>query len=171
MKYKLFFVIILSLFALALHEGAQKEPKNTTQQTPIIVEEPTLGEHVTISRIVDGDTVELTDGTRIRYIGIDTPEIHPTLDCYGNEASDKNAELVLGKTVTMVRDVSETDKYNRLLRYVYLQDGTFVNEALVRDGFATAHSYPPDIAQQQTLRDAERFARENNMGLWSVCKN
>lgn len=171
MKLQLFFAVLLSFVALFLWQAtvpAQQPTAPVVHTTPQAVQVQE-GDEAVVARVVDGDTIELTDGTRVRYIGIDTPEVYPTRDCYGNEASDKNTELVLGKTVRLVADVSNTDKYDRLLRYVYLQDGTFVNEALVRMGYAHARSYPPDVAQQETLREAERLAREEHLGLWDSC--
>ena len=106
----------------------------------------------------------------MRYIGIDTPEMNfknsRTPDCFASEASAKNKELVLGKEVTLVRDVNNTDKYGRLLRYVYVGND-FVNEVLVKEGYANARSYKPDIAKQDILRNAERYAKENKIGLWN----
>ena len=87
-----------------------------------------------IVRVIDGDTIKLETGEVVRYIGIDTPEtVHPSkpVQCYGKEASDKNREFVEGKEVKLEKDISETDKYNRLLRYVWLGD-TLVNEYLVK---------------------------------------
>jgi endonuclease YncB( thermonuclease family) len=86
-----------------------------------------------VSRVIDGDTVELGDGSRVRYIGMDTPETAG--DCYNREATARNIELVLNRVVQLEKDVSETDQYGRLLRYVYV-DGVMVNEVLVREGYA-----------------------------------
>ncbi len=128
-----------------------------------------------VERIVDADTIKLTTGEKVRYIGIDTPEtVHPTkgVECYGKIASEKNAELVAGKEVRLEKDVSETDRYGRLLRYVYvIEESTdsaeiFVNEYLVREGFAKASSYPPDIKYQDLFREAESEARQLKKGLW-----
>lgn len=130
------------------------------------VKEP---EAVTVMRVVDGDTVKLSDGRTLRYIGIDTPEtVDPRrpVGCFGNEASAKNRELVEGKPIRLEKDVSETDKYGRLLRYVYAGD-LFVNEYLVRNGFARASTYPPDVKYQDLFRDAEREARREKRGLWA----
>lgn len=122
-----------------------------------------------VARVIDGDTVKLESGETVRYIGIDTPEtVDPRrgVGCFGKEASVKNKELVLGKEVRLAKDVSETDKYGRLLRYVSVGD-TFVNEYLVREGYARASSYPPDVKYQNLFRDAEREAREAKRGLWA----
>ena len=104
------------------------------------------------------------------YIGVDTPEtVDPRrpVGYFGKEASDKNKELVEGKMVKLEKDVSDTDKYGRLLRYVYV-DGLFINVELVRAGYARAATYPPDIKYSALFMQAEHEARENNRGLWAV---
>lgn len=123
---------------------------------------------VKVTRVIDGDTIELEGGQRVRYIGIDTPELSGKVECFGREAYDKNRELVEGKEIRLEKDVSETDRYGRLLRYVYVGD-SFINDVLVRTGYANASSYPPDIKYQEQFREAEREAREANKGLWSSC--
>ncbi|OIP24750.1 hypothetical protein AUK11_02240 [bacterium CG2_30_37_16] len=126
-----------------------------------------------VSRVIDGDTIELSTGEKVRYIGINTPEtVHPSkaVQCFGEEAAAKNKELVLGKEVILKKDVSNKDKYGRLLRYVYLNDGTMVNNLLVKNGYAFASAYPPDIKYQLTFESSEKEARENNLGLWeNIC--
>lgn len=126
---------------------------------------------VKITRVIDGDTIEIEGGERVRYIGIDTPE---TLDprkpvqCFGVEASNKNKELVERKMVRLEKDITDRDKYNRLLRYVWVGD-TFINLELVKQGFAYSYSYPPDIKHQEQFINAQREARENKLGLWDSC--
>jgi micrococcal nuclease len=118
-----------------------------------------------VGRIIDGDTFELTDGTRVRLIGIDAPEI----DEYCSEhARQRLISLIYGKTVRMEKDISETDQYKMLLlRYVYVGE-TFVNFTLVDEGYAWAVTYPPDVKYSSQLADAEKSARDNNRGcLWS----
>lgn len=125
-----------------------------------------------VKRVVDGDTIELENGQKVRYIGIDTPETvkpNSAVECFGKEASNKNKELVEGKTVRLEKDVSETDRFGRLLRYVYVDD-IFVNDFLVREGYANSASFPPDIKNQDRFRDAEVEAKSNNRGLWSTCR-
>lgn len=125
-----------------------------------------------VVKVVDGDTIDVEiDGEvhRLRYIGIDTPEtVHPNkpVEWMGPEATQANRDLVEGKTVYLEKDVSETDRYDRLLRYVYLEDGTLVNAELVRLGYAHASSYPPDVKYQDRLREAQEKARETERGLW-----
>jgi micrococcal nuclease len=122
--------------------------------------------------VVDGDTIKVeVDGTTytLRYIGIDTPEtVHPNkpVEWMGPEASAANKDLVDGRTVYLEKDVSETDRHGRLLRYVYLADGTFVNAELVRLGYAYASTFPPDVRYQDLFLDMQREAREEERGLW-----
>lgn len=122
-------------------------------------------------RAVDGDTIEVEiegESYKVRYIGIDTPELHhPTkpVGYYAQEAYEKNRELVEGKTVFLEKDVSETDRYGRLLRYVYVGD-TFVNAYLVQYGYAQVSTYPPDVKYQEHFMELQREAREAGRGLW-----
>ena len=118
-----------------------------------------------VTQVIDGDTITVEGGYRVRYIGIDTPEIYPKLETYGMEALEANRKLVEGKEVRLERDVSETDKYGRLLRYVYV-DGIFVNAELVRQGWAEAKAYPPDIEYQDYLEELEAEARQAGRGIW-----
>src|SRR3989344_2794427 len=127
---------------------------------------------VKVIKVIDGDTIKIENDIVVRYIGIDTPEtVHPSkpVQCYGKEASDKNKELVEGKEGKLEKDVSETDKYDRLLRYVWLGD-ILVNEYLVHEGYAQSSSYPPDIKYQERFIEAQRQAREEKKGLWGdIC--
>lgn len=123
-----------------------------------------------VKRIVDGDTIELDNGEKVRYIGINTPEsVDPRrkVECFGKEASLYNKDLVEGKMVRLVKDLSDRDKYGRLLRFVYLEDGTFINEILVREGYAFVSTYPPDVAKQDIFREAESKAKNEKRGLWN----
>lgn len=115
--------------------------------------------------VIDGDTIEIEGGERVRYIGIDTPE---TDECYGPEATQANKELVLGKEVILIRDVEDRDKYGRLLRYV-IANGRFVNTELVRLGYAEPRSYGESVMFQQVLTLFGRYAREEKFGLWGQC--
>jgi micrococcal nuclease len=126
-------------------------------------------EKTTVVRVVDGDTIEITSGQRVRYIGMDTPELTGTVGCYAQEAANKNKELVEGKEIEMEKDVSETDRYGRLLRYIYV-NGVMVNETLVKDGYAQVATYPPDVKNKDLFLAAEQDARNNSRGLWgSTC--
>jgi micrococcal nuclease len=133
---------------------------------------PSAMQTVKVTRVTDGDTIVLEGGIKLRYIGINAPEsVDPRrpLQCFGKEASTRNRELVEGKLIQLEKDVNETDRYGRLLRYVYI-DGMMINEQLVREGYAIASAYPPDVKHQEQLRAAERVARENKLGLWAACE-
>jgi micrococcal nuclease len=123
-------------------------------------------ETATVTRVIDGDTIIIDTGQRVRYIGIDTPETHPELEAYGTEAWQANRRLVEGKKVRLEKDASETDKYGRLLRYVYV-DETLVNAELVRLGLAESKAYPPDTKYQQLLEQMEKEARQAGRGMWA----
>jgi len=120
----------------------------------------------TATRVIDGDTIIIDTGHRVRYIGIDTPEVYPRLEAYGMEAWQANRQLVGGEEVRLERDVSETDKYGRLLRYIYV-DNIFVNAELVRQGLAEVKAYPPDTKYQDYLEQMESEAREAGRGIWA----
>jgi endonuclease YncB( thermonuclease family) len=128
-------------------------PRDTLRQVGQVIE------------VTDGDTIVVRiDGQDypVRYIGIDTPELDQYL---GPKASKKNADLVAGKTVTLVKDVSEADQEGRLLRYVFVGD-LFVNHELVRRGLARAVAYPPDTASHDAFLAIEQEARQNERNLW-----
>lgn len=147
-------------------------PKPTVTPTPTVTLPPvscvpknTKREVGTVSRIVDGDTIDVRIGNqtfRVRYIGVDTPEQG---DYFYYQATEANRRLVEGKKVTLVKDVSEVDRYDRLLRYVFVGD-VFVNYELVRQGYAYAYTYPPDIACSEVFASAQQSAQISGAGLW-----
>lgn len=123
----------------------------------------------TITRVIDGDTVELADGRKVRYIGIDAPEMSKH-DCFASEAKLVNERLVLNRAVRLERDITDTDRFGRLLRYVYVGNN-LVNLQLVADGFAQLLTYPPDVRYNEKLRAAMAEARQAKRGLWGGCPN
>jgi len=125
--------------------------------------EPECTKQAMVSRVIDGDTVELVDGQRVRYLGIDTPEVGQS---YSSEATERNKELVEGKVVELQLGKRDKDEYGRLLRYVYV-DGTFVNAELVAEGLATAFIFDPDDPYSQTIVQLEQYAKMRKQGLWS----
>jgi micrococcal nuclease len=136
-------------------EGASCIPDNPREQG-------------TVTRVIDGDTIEVQIGGqkyRVRYIGMDTPEDTSQVEYFGPEATRYNQDLVGGKNVVMIKDVSETDQYGRLLRYV-IAGGVFVNYQMARQGYASAATFPPDVACSAAFVAAERQARAAGLGLW-----
>lgn len=150
------------------------QPK-TSSPTPIIVREKAK-----VAFVVDGDTIELTDKRRVRYLGINTPEMNfgkGKPDCFAAEAAKVNKELVVGQEIEMEKDVSDKDKYARLLRYVYLPDGEagidglLINDFLLRQGFAKLELIPPDLHYSIQFKEASNEAKDNRRGLWGKCQH
>lgn len=134
---------------------------------PNVNNSPPDGDRVRVEYVIDGDTIDVVlDGReyRVRYIGVDAPEGY---EPYYRESTDFNRQLLEEKTVILVRDVSETDEYGRLLRYVYLPDGTFVNAELIANGWARLVTFPPDVAQTDYLRQLQSTARGTSQGMWA----
>ena len=152
-KWKVTLATLLALFLLVLVGGCAS---------------PT---EILVTRVIDGDTIEVDIAGsiyKVRYIGIDTPELddkRPEYCALAQEATRYNRQLVEGKTVRLEKDISETDKYGRLLRYVYV-DNIFVNAKLVRQGLAWAKVYEPDTKCQDILEKAEAEARQDKIGIW-----
>lgn len=172
--------IVILLFTLINQLIEVKKPTLNISPTPtqIISSSTSSAQLIKVSKVIDGDTIQLENGQTVRYIGIDTPELHhpkKKLQCFGKEAKEKNKELVEGKLVKLEKDISETDRYWRLLRYVFVPttaspSGEFVNEILVREGYAYAATFPPDVKYSEYLISLENQARENNRGLWNKCQ-
>ena len=151
-------------------------PTPTAEPTPVFGEEPTgPTETGTVVNVVDGDTIDvLVDGVevRVRYIGMDTPEVHSGVEWLGPESSAANAALVSGQEVVLEKDVSETDQYGRALRYVWLQADRgwlLVNLELIRQGFASVTTYPPDVKYVDALYlSAQDAAQAAGLGRWGA---
>lgn len=127
------------------------------------------GEAATVARVIDGDTIELTDGRRVRYLMIDTPESTTEVECYGPEAKDFNVALVDGKSITMTFDVEREDQFGRLLAYVSV-DGVEINPVIIERGYGCVLHIPPNgddrVAEFDEL---ELRARTLGRGLWTAC--
>jgi micrococcal nuclease len=128
----------------------------------------------TVTRVVDGDTAHVRyhgQDVTIRFIGIDTPEtVAPgqPIECYGPEASAFTKQKLSGKRVRLEFDVDRIDPYGRTLAYIWLA-GTLFNDTLVRDGYASVATYPPDTKYVDRFEAAQRDARAANRGLWGAC--
>jgi|GEM_PF-1407018 len=134
-----------------------------------------------VNYVIDGDTIKIPSGEKVRYIGMNTPE---TDECFGTEATKENKKLVEQHKVILVKDVSETDKYGRLLRYVYVENcdqivsskycesnnTLFVNKYLLQNGFATLMQIKPDTKYYDKFKKLEKQAKESNVGLWKHCR-
>jgi micrococcal nuclease len=171
-------LIFLLLWAYTVACADSEEPSDAspTAVTPTASEsseETTLveprGDVAEVVRVLDGDTIDvLIDGEedRVRYIGVDSPESGA---CLSDEATAANARLVAGQTVLLEADPDgERDRFDRLLRYVYVGD-VFVNAELVRLGLAEATTRFPEQAHREELLNAEREAFDAGRGIWSAC--
>ncbi|QSH39458.1 thermonuclease family protein [Candidatus Kaiserbacteria bacterium] len=170
MAWRIIIAFLLSLIAFALWAA--------TTQT--INEPHTLGgEYTTVTNVIDGDTIVVSNDKKVRLIGIDAPELTSSTqsDCFAIESKSRAQQLLLNKQVRLVADISNVDKYERLLRYVYIDDPlssiheeTSINEILVHEGHAVAKAYPPDTALSETLKELEQKSKEQKFGLWGSCK-
>jgi len=130
---------------------------------------PSHSPRYTVTRIIDGDTIEVAKLGKVRYIGINTPELsHPKLgiELLAAEACEMNKRLVLGKTVALEYDVQTRDRYGRILAYVYT-GSTFVNAYLVETGYAQLMTVPPNVKYAALFQRLQQKAVSNHIGLWS----
>jgi endonuclease YncB( thermonuclease family) len=147
-----------------------------TPENKLLTDTSPSGEIFPVVRVIDGDTIEVSIRgvtQAVRYIGIDSPEKagpYTTEEPFSQAATDKNKELVEGRRVRLEKDVSEKDKYERLLRYVYVADLS-VNAELVKLGLARAFAYPPDVKHQAEYSQLESAARADRRGLWGLAIN
>jgi micrococcal nuclease len=153
-------LILPGLLACSFTYGFEPVPTTPGSITPGGGAGP-VGEQGTVVSVVDGDTIDVQvngETVRVRYIGMNTPERDEP--CYG-DARRANADLVDGRLVTLVKDVSDTDRFGRLLRYIYAGN-VFVNARLVEQGYAEVVSYPPDTAYFNQFKQLEDQARAAN---------
>ena len=121
-----------------------------------------------VQSVVDGDTIVLDTGERLRYIGVDTPELFGDPECGADEATALNRQLVQGRSVELLPGPQERDEFGRLLRYVFA-DGVFVNAELVREGMARAQMFHSEERFAQVLVQLEVGARNARQGFWEDC--
>lgn len=138
---------------------------------------------ILVTKAIDGDTIELADRERVRFIGIDTPESrlndklrrdarrtkrdYNTIISMGKKASVFTKSLVEGKKVRLEFDVEKRDRYGRLLAYVYLPDGRMLNAELLKEGYAQVYTFQPNVKYVELFLKLQEEARENNRGFWS----
>ncbi len=169
-------------------KSATQSPVTTTTSTVNLsvqtsptqsVDEASGSSTFAVVKIVDGDTIKVNNRgvtETVRLIGIDTPEtVDPRkpVQCFGKEASNTTSNLLKSRIVLLEADASQgdKDKYGRLLRYVFLSDGTNINETLIREGYAYEYTYNLPYKYQAVFKSAQVYARENKRGLWAdgVC--
>jgi micrococcal nuclease len=168
--HRVFIIILLiSVFNASCNSGSGKRKIDKTNNS-------LSGQHgfLLVTKVVDGDTFWADDGTekglKIRLIGVDAPESRNTfrkqVGYFGKEAKTYLINILDGKSVRLEYDLNRTDQYGRSLAYVYLQDGTFVNAELVKNGYAMIMTVPPNVKFADEFLKLQTEARENNRGLW-----
>lgn len=180
MKRLLALVVVVAIAAFAVWIVAtQQQPDPTTPDAGIPavdggIPAPTDAQQMTVVDITDGDTLRLRDGSgaveNVRLVGIDTPEVYPEYECFGDEAEAELLRLApIGETLLVDPDVDPFDDYDRLLLYLWNDDGTFINLALVEGGFAEAIRVAPNDLHFDELLAAEDAAARANLGMWGSC--
>jgi len=165
MSHTSFLFAFFLLFAstnIACEQASQKK-KNADNFLPV-------------TKIVDGDTFWADNGTekgiKIRLIGVDAPESRKTfkkeVGVYGKEAKAYLTKILTGKKVKLVFDIDSLDQYKRTLAYVYLENGTFVNSELIKNGYAMVMTVPPNVKFADKFVKLQNEARQNNRGLWKI---
>lgn len=123
-----------------------------------------------VEEVIDGDTFRIPGGEKVRLIGIDAPETPHSYKQrnfhYGKEADRYLRKLIEGREVALEFDVEQRDRYGRLLAYAYLADTLFLNAHLVREGYARAATFPPNVKYSDLFRSLEQEARKERRGLW-----
>lgn len=190
LKKIIYLIVLIAITAFAsyflkdaLDEKAQNNLNNTNTNTEIVTntnekEEIELQEAY-VTKIIDGDTLGVTiDGNyyKVRLVGINCPEYTKEIEPYGKEATEYTTEKLYNKTIYLQKDISNTDNYDRLLRYVWLNKvetideetikNSLFNYELVINGLAHSNYYKPDITLQNYLEDAENYAKQNKIGMW-----
>jgi micrococcal nuclease len=165
---RLLALVVAASAIAACGSGAGGAPSSSSSGLP-------AGDHTTVERVVDGDTIVAPGGVRVRFIGMDTPETKDPrrpVGCFGAAASRRTEQLLPpGTRIVLVYDVDRYDRYGRTLAYVYrARDALFVNGALVRDGYAVVLTVPPNVAHADEFVAWEREARRRDAGLWGACK-
>jgi micrococcal nuclease len=142
------------------------------------------GGYFFVERVVDGDTLKLSNGKKVRLIGVDTPELHESdklsrdaarsrkdasiIKGLGKKASDFTKGLVQGKRVRLEYDIKKNDRYGRILGYLYLEDGTFVNAKILSEGYGQVMTIQPNVKYADYFLKLERQARQDGKGLWKT---
>lgn len=127
----------------------------------------------TVARVIDGDTIETESGERVRVLGIDTPEVYGGTECWGPEASSFAKQLLEDKVVTLRADPTQddADRYDRLLRYIVLQDGRNYSVVAAEGGHAEAYVYGGNpVSEYDSILAAQKQAQEANRGMWGKCE-
>jgi micrococcal nuclease len=157
-------ILLFTIFMVNIQVNAQSDRKNGEEAV-----------FYSVARIIDGDTFWVDDGSekglKVRLIGVDAPETRNSRSkvktVFGDESTEYLTDLIGRKRIRLVYDIDTLDQYGRTLAYAYLEDGTFVNASLVRNGYATVMTTPPNVRYAGTFMELARKARKQNRGLWN----
>ena len=169
-SYKLFLYSLIFLFTISSESCIGANQYQNTEKNPI----GNQAGFLRVTTIVDGDTFWVDNGTakglKVRLIGIDAPETRKSfkkeIGYFGEEAKSYLTQLIKGKRVRLVSDVNALDRFGRTLSYVYLEDGTFVNAELIKNGYAVLMTIPPNVKFADYFSKLQREARNKGRGLW-----
>jgi micrococcal nuclease len=156
-------IFLFAVFIFSVPANGQQKGKNVGKAA-----------NYQVTRIVDGDTFWADDGSgkvlKVRLIGVDAPETQNRRNkvkaVFGTESTEYLTNLINGKMVRLECDIDSLDQYGRTLSYVFLEDGTFVNASLIRDGYAMVMTIPPNVKYADTFVDLARKAKKHKRGLW-----
>ena len=162
------FLLILMMFVVV---NCKEKPSPSAISTSVA---NSSQEYRKVYKVIDGDTFWMKDQggqtEKIRFIGIDAPECrksaHKDIQRFGKESKDFLVGFLKGKKVALEYDVERYDRYGRTLAYVYLEDGTFLNEYLIKNGYAKVVTFPPNVKYHRQFVIAERYARQHQLGMW-----
>ena len=177
----IFFVLLLTIFFFAAQRFYVHAPRSSSH---VDVNESEYAD-IAVIYIYDGDTIKLANGEKVRFVGIDTPEssenkklfrdaarshqdVHEIIRM-GHAAASYTRSLLAGRRVRLEFDIEKRDKYGRLLAYVYrVEDGLFINEDIIRNGYAYPMTIPPNILHADEFKRLFREAQKSRRGLWAA---
>ena len=180
-------LLVLLIFTLVFQscEGFSKNVKSEVflqELISVLIDESPIGTsdnirqdsiEVLVTKVIDGDTFWVKDGSasyKVRFIGMDTPDIrnsrYKKKGYYAEEAKSYVQGLTENKKVYLVFDVEKKDRYDRVLAYIYLKDGTFLNADLVKNGYAVVATFPPNVRYAEYFAKLQKQARQAQVGLW-----
>jgi len=184
-RWQLLFIVFFILF-LFINCGSETRTEGKKQnfsasgkeKSTLSLQEEMINrwqqKEVYVTKVIDGDTFWVNNGSekfKVRFIGIDAPETRNSRGklkgSYAKEAKEYVQQLTENKWVKLELDVQKKDRYNRLLAYIYLLDGTFLNADLVKDGFAVVDTYPPNVKHTALFVKLQHEARESKKGVWA----
>lgn len=164
--------IIICILFILYRILAQLHSETSPPLISTITNSPTISMmETTVSFVYDGDTIQISDDTRVRLIGIDAPELahdNSNQQCFATESANLLKELILGQKISIEQDKQKQDVYGRMLGYIWA-DTVFINDFMIRQGYARAMPIKPDIKYAVLFYDAQKDAQENKRGLWKEC--